>query len=78
MRTTLNLDDDVAARLVEHARRDGRSVSSAANKLLRAALRDSEGPTTLPVYEPEVFDTGTPLIDVTDVGASLEVLDDHP
>jgi hypothetical protein len=75
MRTTLNLDDDVAHQLSDLARRSGRSVSRTANEVLRAGLVAGQHPKPMPTYEPPVFDTGRPLLDVTDVGAALERLD---
>jgi hypothetical protein len=75
MRTTLNLDPDVAAHLVEQARRQRRSVSRVANDLLRAGLLAERRPVALPPYEPPEVDTGRPLVDVTDVAAALERLD---
>jgi len=38
MRTTLTLDDDVAARLASAARKSGRSFKSVVNETLRAGL----------------------------------------
>jgi len=76
MRTTLNLDDDVAAALAQEAARRGGSQSRAANDLLRAGLRALRATPTTPAYDPPVFDTGRVLIDVTDVAAALEDLDD--
>jgi hypothetical protein len=75
MRTTLNLDDDVAAQLQRLSRRDGRPVSRTANDLIRAGLRSIEKPGAPAPYEPPVFDSGEPLLDVTDVAEALEVLD---
>jgi plasmid stability protein len=75
MRTTLNLDDDVAARLGEEARRRGRSLSRTANELLRAGMREERGGAELERYEPPAFDTGRPLVDVTDVAVALERLE---
>jgi hypothetical protein len=75
MRTTLNLDDDVAAHLARESRRRGRSLSRTANELLRLAMRSERGPAELEPYEPPVFDTGRALLDVTDVAAVLERLD---
>lgn len=75
MRTTLNLDDDVATQLAARAREEGRSLSRAANDLLRAGLRVQQSGSVLQPYEPPVFDTGRPLVDVTDVAAALDVLD---
>ncbi len=75
MRTTLNIDDDVAAELAEVARRDGRSLSRAANELLRAGLRSERNPVITEAYEPPTFDTGRVLLDVTDVADALDALD---
>jgi plasmid stability protein len=75
MRTTLNLDDDVAAQLAEESRRRGRSLSRTANELLRAGMRTEGNEVDLEAYDPPVFDTGRVLVDVTDVAAALELLD---
>ncbi len=74
MRTTLNLDDDVAAAITDAARSHGRSLSRVANDLIRRGLAQDARRELAP-YEPPVFDTGTPLVDVTDIAAALEVLD---
>ena len=42
MRTTLTIDDDIAARIEERRRTDGRSLKQVVNQLLRAGLRNSE------------------------------------
>lgn len=78
MRTTLNLDDDLAAQLARHARHEGRSVSRVANDLIRAGLRARRAAARPGPYEPPVLDTGRPLLDVTDVAGALELLDDGP
>ena len=39
MRTTLTIDDDIAARIEERRRRDGKSLKQVINLLLRAGLR---------------------------------------
>ncbi|HXF98903.1 MAG TPA: hypothetical protein VNJ46_09860 [Gaiellaceae bacterium] len=75
MRTTLNLDDDVAAQLAERARREARSLSRVANDAIRAGLRAEREAARPEPYEPPVFDTGEPLVDVADVAAALEVLE---
>jgi plasmid stability protein len=75
MRTTFNLDDDVAAQLAAEARRRGTSQSRAANELIRAGLRAAREPVAPSAYEPPTFDTGRVLLDVTDVAAALEILD---
>ena len=76
MRTTLNLDDDVAVELAEVARRDGSSLSRAANKLLRRGLRSEREKPAIEPYVPPTFDTGHVLLDVTDVADALQALDD--
>ncbi len=76
MRTTLNLDDDVSASLADAAREQGRSLSRIANDLIRSGLRADRERVAFEPYEPPVFDTGTPLVDPTDVASALEVLDD--
>lgn len=75
MRTTLNLDDDVAAQLAEESRRRGRSLSRTANELLRTGLRTEGNEVGLEPYDLPVFDAGRVLVDVTDVAAALELLD---
>jgi plasmid stability protein len=75
MRTTLNLDDDVAAQLATLSREQHRSLSRVANDVLRAGLRASREPRPLAPYAPPSFDTGRPLVDVTDVADALEALD---
>ncbi len=75
MRTTLNLDDDLAAALGELARLRARSLSRVANDLLRAGLLAEQEARRPSPYEPPTFDTGLALVDVTDVAGALEVLD---
>ena len=75
MRTTLNLDDDVALRLASLARESGRSLSRVSNELLRVGLRATQDSPVIPPYEPPVFDTGRPLVDVTDIAEALEILE---
>jgi hypothetical protein len=74
MRTTLNVDDDVARRLVQIARQSHRSVSRVANQVLRAGLLAERASLQIPPYEPPELDTGRPLLDVTDVAEALERL----
>jgi hypothetical protein len=75
MRTTLNLDDDVAARLAAESRKRGDSLSRTANELLRAGMHASHAADRRSNYEPPTFDSGRPRLDVTDVAAALESLD---
>ena len=75
MRTTLNLDGDVASRLKDLARREGRSLSRVANDLIRAGFRLLQTESKSTPYRPTTFDSGRPKIDVTDVAAALERLE---
>ena len=75
MRTTLNLDDDVAAQLTAIAGRRRTSLSRVANDLIRAGLITTNERPAIPRYEPPVFDTGAPMLDITDIAAALDVLD---
>ena len=77
MRTTLNIDDDVAQQLAVLARAGGRSLSRVANDLMRDGLRSRASTPERDAYEPPVFDSGTPSIDVTDVAQALDRLDDR-
>lgn len=73
MRTTVTLDDDVAAAIEGERARTGESFRSALNRLVRRGLRSSaavEGP-PLPVFE------GAPIRDITDVSAALADLDEE-
>jgi len=75
-RTTLTLEDDVATRLRDEARRQGRSLKAVANDALRAGL---QGPTP---GEPSEFrvhvrDMGLrPGIDLDDIQGLLDRLDE--
>ena len=75
MRTTLNLDADVAAQLAAESRKRHESLSRTANECLRAGLRHTGERASASAYEPPVFDSGRPLLDVTDVAGALESLD---
>jgi hypothetical protein len=63
MRTTLALDDDVAARLVEEQQRRGASFRDTVNALLRAGL-DGQGRTRRqrPRFRTTGFDLGPSLV----------------
>ena len=75
MRTTLNLDEDVARQLAHMARAEGRSVSRVANQVLRAGLLAGRERSALAPYEAPFFDTGRPRLEVTDVAEAMERLD---
>jgi negative regulator of replication initiation len=73
MRTTITLDDDVAALIESERARTGESFRDAVNRLLRRSARavppaDAQALPELP---------GRPLIDVSDASAVLAALDDE-
>lgn len=78
MRTTLTLDDDVAA-AIDHRRRErGTRLRDEVNELLRTGLlatreRDAAAPD--PPYTLPTFDPGRMLI--TDLRSLKEILDDE-
>jgi hypothetical protein len=75
MRTTVTLEDDVAAVVARMRRERGIGVSEAVNELARAGL------TVKPERKPFVQRThpGRLLIDITNIGEALEVAEgpDH-
>lgn len=77
MRTTLTLDDDVAAALMRRREQRGTGLRSEVNELLRAGLA-AVGAAAAEVDEPydlPTFDPGRPLI--TDPRALKELLDEE-
>lgn len=72
MRTTVTLDDDVAALIESERARTGESFREAINRLLRRSVRT--GPTR---PEPLPLLPGKPVLDVSDVSVLLAALDDE-
>ena len=72
MRTTFKLDDDVAAEVERLRREEGLGLSEAVNRLIRRGLAAPRRPAT---YEHRSADLGL-KVDVTDIGAVLDVLDE--
>ncbi len=77
MRTTLTLDDDVAAALVQRRAERGTGLRREVNELLRAGLAAVSQPsaTAGEAYELPTFDPGRALI--TDPRALKDLLDDE-
>ncbi len=72
MRTTFTLDEDVAAEVERLRREEGLGLSQAVNRLIR------KGMTVTPRssgYSHKSVSVGL-KVDVTDIGAVLDVLDD--
>jgi hypothetical protein len=61
MRTTLTLDEDVAARLQAEARRSGRSFKAVVNEHLRSALAQRSVQQSLPAFQVEPRTMGGPV-----------------
>lgn len=78
MRTTLTLDDDVAAALLRRRAERGRGLRVEVNELLRAGLAaagQTQANTAAEAYELPTFDPGRALI--TDPRAIKDLLDDE-
>lgn len=74
MRTTLTLDDDVAA-AIEHRRRDrDHSLKQEVNELIRVGLRHvDEQSAKTGRFRVEPLEAGGLLIDIDDVSAALDI-----
>lgn len=73
MRTTFKLDDDVAAEVERLRREHGLGLSEAINQLARAGMA---APPRQRPYRHRSVPVGL-KVDVSDVGAVLDVLDDE-
>ena len=73
MRTTLTLDEDVAALIRSERERTGESFRGAVNRLIRNGTRRSQPADRKPL--PTL--PGAPILDVSDVSALLAALDDE-
>ncbi|MPZ53647.1 MAG: hypothetical protein GEU79_13105 [Acidimicrobiia bacterium] len=72
MRTTVTIDDDVAALIEQERRRTGETFKEVLNRMLRTAThRDADGP-PLPKVPGEL------QMDISDVSVVLARLDDEP
>jgi metal-responsive CopG/Arc/MetJ family transcriptional regulator len=73
MRTTVTLDEDVAAAVEGLRRQEGTGVSEAINRLIRTGLVRRP---TREVYRHRTSDIGL-KIDVTNIGEVLDLLDER-
>jgi hypothetical protein len=73
MRTTITLDDDVAALIESERARTGESFRAVVNRLLRRGAGVGPPQTGPPL--PEL--PGRPLLDVSDVSTLIAALDDE-
>jgi len=74
MRTTLTLDEDVAARLQAEARRTGRSFKTVVNERLRMAFTQTATVAQLKPFKVEPRSMGA-LLSFDNIGAALEELE---
>ena len=72
MRTTINLEDDVAREVARLRREHGLGLSEAVNELARAGLSARNAPY---VYRQRTYDMGARL-DLTNIADVLELLDE--
>jgi hypothetical protein len=74
MRTTLTLDDDVAAKLKAEARRSGKPFKQTVNELLRVALNSPSRKTSRTAFKISARDLGRlkPGLSLDNVGELLE------
>ncbi len=73
MRTTVNMDDDVAAEIARLRREEGLGLSEALNLLARRGLM--AGRTSTPRFRQRSVDLGA-RVDVTNIGDVLDLLDE--
>ena len=72
MRTTLTLDDDVAAAVEDLRRAEGIGRSEAVNRLVRKGLISRDAPVP---YQHLPSDMGPFKVDISNIGAVVELLD---
>jgi hypothetical protein len=75
MRTTLTLDDDVAAAIERRRREFNHTLKQEVNDLIRAGLahEDEAAETERTVFLVQPLDVGELLIDIDDVSEALDV-----
>lgn len=79
MRTTLTLDDDVAAALERLRRKRDASLKELVNEALRRGIRDLTAPPPRPrkPYRTRTVDLGKPRVPLDNVKDILEMLDEE-
>lgn len=75
MKTTLNIDDSVMARLRKEAARSGRTMSELVETALRSLLQSRRTSTDLPPLP--TFDSGGALVDIADRDALYRVMENR-
>lgn len=76
MRTTLTLDDDVAAKLKAEVRRSGEPFKQVVNRVLRLGLHRQAAPKPLPPFKVKAYDLGLrPGLDLDNIGELLDKIE---
>lgn len=76
MRTTLTIDDDVAAQLKQLRRHGDLKFRDLVNEALRRGLRDmNRAPRRREVLRTRTFDMGKPLVNIDNVAEALSHLE---
>lgn len=75
MKTTLQIEDRLAARLKREAARQGRTMSELVEMALRLLFRGSRSTAELP--DLPSFDAGEALVDVADRAALQDAMEDR-
>jgi Ribbon-helix-helix protein, copG family len=72
MRTTLTLDDDVAAEIERLRRRSEQSLKDVVNEVLRLGLREMRArPKPRKPFRTKTYDMGTPLVNIDNVAEAI-------
>jgi Arc/MetJ family transcription regulator len=76
MRTTLTIDDDVAAELAKLRRTADLPLKQLVNEALRRGLREMDRrPKARKPFRTRTFDMGEPLIDLDNIAEALDYLE---
>lgn len=76
MRTTLTIDDDIAAQLKQLRRHGDLKFRDLVNEALRRGLRDmNRAPRRREVLRTRTFDMGKPLVNIDNVAEALSHLE---
>jgi hypothetical protein len=75
VRTTLTLDDDVAAKLEAEARRTGLSFKETVNTIIRLGLKARRGQAVAKPFKVKPVDMGKPRINIDNIQEALDYID---
>lgn len=75
MRTTLTLDDDVAAKLESEARRTGLSFKETVNTVLRLGLKARRGEAVAKPFKVTPYDMGKARFNIDNIEEALDFIE---